>query len=68
MISAATPATNADAGLVPLTATYPPPGAAPVTSTPGAERTTDAFRSENGARRWPAPTAATEMTPAKDAG
>ena len=63
MISAATPDTNAAAGLVPLASAYPPPGEAPTMLTPGAESTTEEFRSENEAGRPAAPTAATAITP-----
>ena len=53
---------------MPSPSMYCPPGPAPTTSTPGAERMTEEFCSENDARAPAVLTAATAMTPVNAAG
>ena len=63
LISAATPAVSAHAGLVPLTVQYPESRPSAGTSTPGAATWTDRFSLEKEAA-WPFwPTAPTPSTP-----
>jgi len=63
LISAATPAVRAHAGLVPLTSQYCESLPSAGTLTPGAATVTDRLSLENAAGRPSGPTAETPMTP-----